>query len=247
MIPDFKTFHRHTSPYVPVPFQDYVCDFFDDWALCRMPYDAMVFIPIQHTKSFLFADRGPAYLVGRDPLTHVGVFGYGEDIVTRAQRNNTRVIESDWYQKEFGWRIAKATASELVFDVPGQDGRWGIFSRAINGAIAGHSARFAIVDDPHKNRESVMSPSIRQTILDNYLGVIEPRSEKIFMVTTRWALNDLPGEIMRIARANPIARQWRVLTMAATNDEGRDSHIVDTATGQQTFLPPYDALVNFRG
>jgi predicted phage terminase large subunit-like protein len=87
-----------------------------------------------------------------------------------------------------------------------------------------------------------MSPKIRQTVSENFFSVIAPRSKKITLVTTPWHLSDLAMENIRIARINKNARQWTVVVLAATNDEGKDSFIEDTRTGEKRFLEPYESL-----
>jgi len=203
----------------------------------------IVLMPVQHGKSFMFSDRLPSHLLGRNPRTHVLLTAYGNPLVQRAVVANRNMMKGEYWQKEYGWPIGeKDTQNALLLDVPGQDGRFSLIGAPLNGSIAGHTVDYAIIDDICRNEKDAMSPTVRATISDNFFSVIAPRARKSCICTTPWHLSDLAMENLRLARTNKSARQWTLVVLAATNDDGEDSYIEDTRTGERQYLEPYEAL-----
>lgn len=242
-IPTFPEYVRETSPFRVLPMHHKKAAIEIHRVICSDVRRLMILFPIQHGKSFLTSDRVPSYALGVEPRSHNLLTAFGSSLAGRAHINNRRHIESEYWQKTFGYRIGeKSTQSELLMDVPGQDGRNSLISAPINGSIAGHSVDLCVCDDECRNRADALSPTIRQTIKDNFFSVIAPRSKKIIFTTTPWHLDGLAYSILRQARENKAVPQWRVLVMAATNDDGRSSYLEDTATGQREYFDPYPAL-----
>lgn len=241
--PSFREYVTQTSPYKTLPWhQAALADEIHE-VVAGDGRRLMGLIPIQHGKSFLASDRIPSYLLGRNPLSHTLLAAYGASLVGRGVMQNRRIMSSPYWQSTFGWPIgAKDTQSELIMDVPGQDGRFSLVGAPINGSVAGHTVDLAVVDDICRNRADALSPKIRETVSENYHSVIAPRSKKIILVTTPWHQADLSMEIIRQARQNKAAPQWRLMILAATNDDGKDSYVEDTATGVRKYFEPYESL-----
>jgi predicted phage terminase large subunit-like protein len=239
----FSDYVAETSPYKTIPtHQRIVAQQAERWVSDEIT-NLMLLMPVQHTKSFIFSDRLPSYILGRMPRKHVLLTAYGNSLVQRAMLANRNNMKGDYWQKTYGWPIGeKDTQNALLLDVPGQDGRFSLMGAPLNGSIAGHTVDYAVIDDVCRNRQDAMSPKIRQTVSENFFSVISPRSKKLCIVTTPWHLSDLAMENIRLARTNPAARQWTLAVLAATNDEGRDSYIENTLTGDRQYLEPYEAL-----
>jgi predicted phage terminase large subunit-like protein len=239
---NFADHLRETSPFKSVPSHHLLASQQIDRWLRDEFANLMLLMPVQHGKSFVFSDRLPSYILGRDPLRHVLLTAYGNPLVQRAIVQNRNTMRGEYWQKEYGWPIGeKDTQNALLLDVPGQDGRLSLIGAPLNGSIAGHTVDYAIVDDICRNEADALSPKIRQTVADNFFSVIAPRSKKICLVTTPWHLSDLAMENLRLARTNPQAKQWMLVVLAATNS-GTDSYIEDTSTGVKQYLEPYDSL-----
>jgi predicted phage terminase large subunit-like protein len=242
----FEGFHKATSPET----------FEYPWHLRNIGHhlelverktikNLMVFTPPQNAKSSTVAERYPAYHLARDPLSHVLLCSYSDDLAVRASVNARQIVQSDWFQEKYSYPIGKATESRWMLKVPGQDGRYSCVASGIAGSITGHTARLVVIDDVLRNRQDALSPTIRENIWQNYTSSVEsrlPQDGNVVMITTRWHADDLPGRILRRAKDNPKASQWTVLVFAATNDSGEESYILDTRTGEQKFLPKYAAL-----
>ncbi len=242
-MPTFLEHLQETSPFRAIPPHHRLCAQQVDRVLTGEVENLMVLAPVQHGKSFVFSDRIPSYVLGREPRHHVLLTAYGNSLVQRAVNQNRLIMAGEYWQRVYGWPVGeKSTQNILIMNVPGQDGRFSLVGAPLNGSIGGHTVDLAVVDDVCRNRADAMSPKVRQTVSDNFFSVIAPRSKKIILVTTPWHLSDLAMENLRIARTNKSARQWTLVVLAATNEKGRDSYIEDTRTGIKTFLQPYDAL-----
>lgn len=205
----------------------------------------MVFTPPQHAKSTTVAERFPAYHFARDPLSHVLLCSYSDDLAVRASVNCRSIVQSDWWQEKFGYPVGKATEARWMFQVPGQDGRYSLVASGVAGSITGHTAKIVVVDDVLRSRQDALSPTIRENIIQNYTGSVETRLPKdggVLIITTRWHAGDLAGFLLQRAKDNKKAAQWTVLVLPAINDGGQEAYILDTATGEQKFLPSYEAL-----
>jgi predicted phage terminase large subunit-like protein len=205
----------------------------------------MIFTPPQHGKSTTVAERYPAYHFARDPLSHVLLCSYSDDLAVRASVNTRQIVQSDWFQETYGFPIGKATESRWMFNVPGQDGRYSCVASGIAGSITGHTADTAVIDDVLRNRMDALSPTIRENIWQNYTSSVEsrlPKDGRVVLITTRWHADDLPGRLLTRAKENKKSSQWTVLVLPATNDSGEEAYILDTKTGEQQFLPKYEAL-----
>jgi len=232
-----------TSPYKAIPKHHRLAAQQIERVAANEVNNLMLLMPVQHGKSFVFSDRLPSYILGRNPLHHVLLTAYGNPLVQRAVVANRNTMRGEYWQKTYGWPVGeKDTQNAMLLDVPGQDGRFSLIGAPLNGSIAGHTVDLAIVDDICRNEKDAMSPTVRATISENFFSVIAPRSKKIILVTTPWHLSDLAMENLRIARSNKSARQWTVVVLAATNDEGKDSYIEDTRTGEKRYLEPYESL-----
>jgi predicted phage terminase large subunit-like protein len=241
-----RTFHEHlreTSPYRVIPTHHVIAAEQIERVATGEVDNLMLLMPVQHGKSFVFSDRIPSYMLGLNPRQHILLTAYGNPLVQRAVNANRLTMASDYWQATYGWPVgSKDTQNALIMDVPGQDGRFSLIGAPLNGSIAGHTVDLAIVDDICRNRADAMSPKVRQTVSENFFSVIAPRSKKIILVTTPWHLSDLAMENLRLARTNKSARQWTLVVLAATNDEGKDSFIEDTCTGERQYLQPYQSL-----
>jgi predicted phage terminase large subunit-like protein len=234
---------KETSPFKTIPnHQRVAAQQAERWVNDEIG-NLMFLMPVQHTKSFVFSDRLPSYILGKMPRKHVLLTAYGNSLVQRAVVANRNTMRGEYWQKTYGWPVGeKDTQNSLLLDVPGQDGRFSLIGAPLNGSIAGHSVDYAIIDDILRGEKDALSPTVRTTISENFFSVISPRSKKICLVTTPWHLSDLAMENLRLARSNKAARQWTLVVLAATNEEGKDSYIEDTRTGNRQYLEPYDAL-----
>src|ERR1700727_1610780 len=115
---NFLEFQLETSPSKNVPrHQQTIARYLDSFATNEIE-NLMSLCPIQHGKSFQCANRFPAYCLGRNPRSHILVTAYGATLCGRAMTANQRIIQSEYYQQEDGWKIGdRCTQGELLLDV----------------------------------------------------------------------------------------------------------------------------------
>lgn len=82
-----------------------------------------------------------------------------------------------------------------------------------------------ILDDLIKNRADADSPAYRESMFKWYTSTVRTRLEKhgsILMTLTRWHDDDLPGRLLRLAKSDPNADQWNVITLPAIRESLTD-------------------------
>jgi len=94
----------------------------------------------------------------------------------------------------------------------------GMVSVGFDGSLTGKGFDLGIVDDPHKNWEEANSATYQARVWNCFTSTFGTRSEpgaSIVVMLTRWAENDLAGQLMR----NDTDGQWEVFTIPALADE----------------------------
>ncbi len=78
-----------------------------------------------------------------------------------------------------------------------------------------------IIDDPIKNQEEADSQVYRDRVWDWYGSTLYTRLERegsILLTMTRWHEDDLAGRLIDLAKADPDADQWTVVSLPAVMD-----------------------------
>jgi len=94
-------------------------------------------------------------------------------------------------------------------------------SSGVGGALTGHGADLAIIDDPVKNAEDAMSATMRDKAWDWYQATWSTRlhdGASEFLIMTRWHEDDLAGRILAAA-ADGEMPPWDVIRMPALAEE----------------------------
>jgi predicted phage terminase large subunit-like protein len=207
----------------------------------------MVFAPPRHSKSEIVSVRRPAWSIGKDRKRMYMNIAYGSDLALTFSKACVGTMLSESYQNLFPvefdrkanerWKVKRPEAEDNQRD--------SMIASGIMSPLTGEGATDVNVDDPFKNKSEAYSKTIRDKVGDEYQTSIRTRLQKnatVCVMLTRWHQDDLAGRLIKQALANKRADQWIVLVLAAWNDSGESSYLWDTATGEKTFLPPYDAL-----
>jgi predicted phage terminase large subunit-like protein len=207
----------------------------------------MVLAPPRHSKSEMVSVRRPAYSIGKDRTRMFMNIAYGSDLAVTFSKACTGTMQSESYQRLFPvkfdrlakerWKVAREESVDNQRD--------SMIASGIMSPLTGEGATDVNVDDPFKNKSEAYSKTIRDKVADEYQTSIRTRLQRgatVCLMLTRWHQDDLAGRLIRQAQANKKADQWIVLCLAATNDDGERSYLWDTATGEKTYLPKYDAL-----
>jgi len=185
----------------------------------------MVFVQPRSGKSEIISRRLPAYYLGKNPKGQVIATSYGAELAQAMNRDVQRVIDDPKYTELFPeTRLnsvnVRTTAKKNYirttdkFEIVEHGG---IYKCAgICGALTGFGATLAIIDDPIKDMQEAMSPKRKEMVHEWYQAVLSTRlvgEEKVIIILTRWAEDDLAGRLLKEAEVNPDADQWEIISL----------------------------------
>lgn len=203
----------------------------------------MVFMPPRHGKSELVSRRLPAFFLGNFPQAEVILASYSADLANRMNGNVQQIIEDPRYKAIFPhvrlpggvgdpvrrYSGVRKTRTQDFFELVGNEGT--LRSAGVGGGITGMGFNLGIIDDPVKDAEEGNSQVMRDKAWDWYVstfytrqtamraGVSVPggggQDARILLTMTRWHEDDLAGRLLRLARTEPGADQWRVISLPA--------------------------------
>jgi predicted phage terminase large subunit-like protein len=182
----------------------------------------IVNMPPQNGKSELVSRRFPAFALGRNPNLRIIHGSYNADLARDMSRDVKRVIATQEYRRLFPQvRLGTAKDPEVnmadQFDVVGTEGSYR--AAGVGQGIAGKSMLLGIIDDPIKSRAEGESEAYRRLVWNWYVSDFRTRSmgdqTAIVLVQTRWHEDDLAGRLISLAKRDPMAEQWRVVSFPA--------------------------------
>lgn len=146
--------------------------------------------PVQHGKSTklrIFT----AWLIGRHGDLKFNFYTASDDLREKTQREILSILEGAKYKEVFGEVVSKATAVSVLFHKGGQ-----IDYRLMGEGNTGYPSNISIIDDPYRNAEDALSPTIRAKVENRFRGDIMSRRQNNTMVLvlhSRWHTQDLIG------------------------------------------------------
>jgi predicted phage terminase large subunit-like protein len=188
---------------------------------CR---NLIVTMPPRHGKSFLVSRYAPAWYLSHRP-DHQVVLAANEsalattftrgirDVVQRRQDVLALEIDPD-LRGATEWRCRRLGEERFT---------GGCKSVGVTGSLTGRSANLLIVDDPVKNAADAFSRSKMEAVWNWWVSVASARLEPdavAIVVATRWAENDLSGNLLREEGRYEEGGRWRELHFPALDDEG---------------------------
>lgn len=242
---DLLPFIEYTMPRYQTNWHHrLICDYVQRWFEDETGEWSFLIVqcPPRHGKSEIVSRRLPAWILGKDPDAEVMGASYGADLAQRMNRDVQRIIDSKEYSEVFpGTRIkssgipgnTRKVRNTKMFEV--LDGRGSLVSVGVDGGGTGMGSNYTIIDDPVKNMKEALSPTTKKRVLEWYDSVIQTRLEKggkVLLTMTRWAQDDLAGELLMKANQDPEATQWKVLSLPAV--------MYDPQTGQDIHTAPED-------
>lgn len=203
--------------------------------------------PPRHTKSEIASVRRPAWSIGRDPTRQFMIGSYGDTLATTFSRGARNILAGSLSQQIFDVKFKTTGDTKWQVRRPPEldNEKDSVISGGVLGPFTGEGATDAIIDDPFKNQQDAYSRKIRDRVWEQYLTVFRTRLQRggsICIQMTRWHDDDLVGRLLKAAAKDKGADQWVVIVLAAINDDGKQSYIFNTATGERTDLPAYRAL-----
>jgi predicted phage terminase large subunit-like protein len=191
-------FVSYTYPnYKAAWYHKVICSKLDDWVEGKIKR-LMVFTPPRHGKSSLASERLPAYILGRRPQSNIIFASYGQELANRMSRKVRECMRSTKYLRVFPHtnvggvrqRLYKGQNNER-FAVQEWETAQGGGQRSvgIGAGTTGYGCHYGIIDDPHKDRASAESATLRQGTIDWYNTVFYTRlapQARILIIQTRW-------------------------------------------------------------
>jgi predicted phage terminase large subunit-like protein len=206
-------------------------------------------MPPRHGKSELVSRRLPAWILGKDPDAEIIACSYSGDLAARMNRDVQRIIDDPAYAqlfpntRLFGSNVRTvAHGSYLrnsdIFEVVGHRGVYR--SAGVGGGITGMGAKYAIIDDPIKNRQDANSEAIRETTWEWYTSTLYTRLShdgRILVILTRWHEDDIVGRLLEQAKDGG-GEEWRVISFPAIAEVNReDAHAEDHREAGEALWP----------
>ena len=185
----------------------------------------IICLPPRCTKSEFVSRRLPAFLLGLYPDDKVLTSSYSAELASAMNRDVQRIIDSPQYEKIFpDSRIPKAgmkvegswARNSKHFEIIGRRG--GYRCAGVGGPLTGYGTNWAICDDPFKNQEEADSIVFRDRIWNWWRSTFYTRFEKnanALVTMTRWHEDDLVGRLLNLAKSDPTADQWEVVSFPA--------------------------------
>lgn len=163
--------------------------------------------PPRHGKSEGMSHWLPTWLLNWWPEMRIILASYGADFA--AQWGGAVRAE---LEKSIVWTgISEEQALKYDWSTEGEIG--GMRSAGARGSITGKGGDVLLIDDPHKNWEEALSPTVRQRIIDWFNATFYTRAEpgaSIIVTQTRWHERDLSGYLI-----NEHQDDWTVISLPA--------------------------------
>jgi predicted phage terminase large subunit-like protein len=213
----------------------------------------MISCPARNGKSEIVSRRLPAYVLGKNPDAQIIACSYSAGLASRMNKDTQRIIESKAFSAVFpDTKLASAKVqlkdhsvqNASMFQIVGHSGYY--ISAGVKGSITGSGFNedgIGIIDDPFKNREEAESETIREKVWDWYESTFLTRREghaPQLLTMTRWHEDDLAGRLLKKAKENPKADQWKVITLPALSEEVRPEYDIRPAANVPLWPEMYD-------
>ncbi len=194
----------------------------------------MIFTVNRHLKSSLITMKFPPWFIGRRVeqnkphqvmiVSHTQqksfeFSGYARDLV-----RDTDFKGKSRYKEVFPHvQISRTSQGAGEWGLLTPDGFEEGFPALTAGSMAapptGSGADLLIIDDPVKNSQEARSASTQQLHLANWREGLRTRLNSpeaaVILVMTRWHVNDIAGQLLKLAKDDPQADQWDVVILPA--------------------------------
>jgi predicted phage terminase large subunit-like protein len=185
------------------PFQsnwhvEAICDHLQALAMGQIT-NLLINMPPRHGKSILCCVMYPAWLWIVDPAYRMIYASYSQTFAMRDSRETHRLIQSEWYQRN--WAARYALTEDADAQVRFENSRKGFrIATSPGGLGTGEGGDLIVVDDPHKADE-VSSDVQRLIPIDWWNVTMQTRTgrygrTKRLVVMQRLHENDLSGDIL---------------------------------------------------
>lgn len=208
-------------------FHEYVCDKIEKWYRGEGKNRLMVFMPPQHGKSQISTRHTPAWILGQNPDTKLGIAAYNGTVATKFSRDAQRIMDSEEYQSIFDTRIPPKGVTNVQeirnnSEVEVMGAKGSIVSVGVGGGLTSRTIDVMIIDDVYKDHKEAWSPIQRKNVEEWYDTVVETRlhnDSKVLIVFTRWHEKDLGGHLLADQ-----PEKWDVVKIPAVKTSEKTSY-----------------------
>lgn len=195
--------------------------------------------------------RFPAYALGKYPDLNIIATSYASDLAQRMNRDVQRIIDTPEYREIFPNTCLNSSNVKTsakgsyirtsdMFEIVGHKGAYR--SAGVGGGITGMGADILLIDDYLKDWTEASSKRVKDMIWEWYNSTAYTRlspNGKVIIIATRWADDDLIGRLLKQAKEDPKADQWRVVSLPMEYDpESEYIHELDPRTEPGELLFP---------
>lgn len=173
-----------------------------------------IHMPPRHGKSWLCSRYLPAWFLMHFPSKRVILTSYEATYAASWGDQVREVVKRCGHLTGVGIREDRSARDN--WQVAGHEG--GMVTAGAGGPITGMGADLLVIDDPFKNAEEAMSPTIRQKIWDWFVSTAYTRLEpggRVVIIQTRWHEDDLIGRVLKMP-----AERWHNINLAALAEPG---------------------------
>jgi predicted phage terminase large subunit-like protein len=181
----------------------------------------------QYGKSFLLSQRGPAYLLGIDPLHRVGMAAYNETHATGFGAVVRDLMLMPEYREVFPdprGRVRPDAAAGHFFTAGRlalADAQPSFLAMGLLSGFTGKSVDTLIIDDPYKSAEDARSEVINEKVWRFWKDTASPRLEasaNVVVMFHRYHEDDLAGRLLQEGGWE----YFRLPAIADGNEDGSD-------------------------
>lgn len=176
----------------------------------------IVSMPPRHGKSEFCSRYFPAWYVGTFPQNRVILTSY-EATFAETWGRRVRDLVREHGMRSFGIEVRGDVAAAKNWELTTGGG---MATAGVGGSITGKGANLLIVDDPVKNAEDAISPTIRAKVWEWWRSTAYTRLEpgaSALIIMTRWHPEDLAG--MLLSGADETGDEWHELRLPALAEE----------------------------
>lgn len=178
-------------------FHRYLCDEIQEF----LEYDSgkaldilLLSVPPRHGKSFTVTETLPSWYLGKHPDGNVILCSYESDLAEAFSRRNRDKFNE--FATDVFHTANNPNAQGVAIWETAKGGR--CRAAGFKAGVTAYGADLFIIDDPIKNKEQAMSPTVITKIHDELGPSIQSRIHpggKLIVIQTRWVENDVIGYI----------------------------------------------------
>ncbi|SDP78307.1 phage uncharacterized protein (putative large terminase), C-terminal domain-containing protein [Desulforhopalus singaporensis] len=186
------------TPYIHNWHIDAICEHLEAVTNGQLQ-DLVINIPPRHLKSIAVSVCWPAWVWITKPEKRWIFASYAQSLSTRDSLKCRRVIQSPWYQENWGdrFQLSGDQNAKIKFE---NDKTGHRISTSVGGSATGEGGDFVVVDDPHNVKEA-LSDTIREATVEWWDQVMstrlnDPKTGSKVIIMQRVHQNDLSGHVL---------------------------------------------------